>query len=361
MTLRMFCLFAIMLMLSPAISNADVPNNWKTECIGRYQVSVPGEVEVALDSYKHLFDDSNYSQYRFSDDATAPFSHHHTVYPQMDTRESLEFMSTIKRKFDKNISERHQETGSVMVKKYAYWMSFSDVVSNRDFAWVEPGSYSLFIYRDGHYFNFGTSFEKTNNPAKDTQKSIAAIASIINSFHPRTLYSLPKQPGVCIPYGFIADDGTTSRNIAVTMRLIDHPDVEVGFQDSTDMEPIEQDGKYTGAYLDPKHAINRFFSSSGITNADEEVEANFSGYHSIQMSGRQGGAVFVTIKREDGSKDYGYVAAIQGDATTKPATPSQILYVIRTASRAKSKPISKDELKEMAKQIIASVKPHPVQ
>ena len=75
------------------------------------------------------------------------------------------------------------------------------------------------------------------------------------------------------------------------------------------------------------------------------------------MGGQAGKGMFVTIHRYDDSIDYGYIAIVNDI----PNTPSQMLYVIRTAARAKGEPVGKDELKDMAEKIIASVKRHPVQ
>ena len=83
------------------------------------------------------------------------------------------------------------------------------------------------------------------------------------------------------------------------------------------------------------------------------TEADFWGYRSIKMGGQAGKGMFVTIHRYDDSKDYGYIAVTE--------SPSQMLYVIRTAARAKGEPVSKDELKDIAEKIMASVKPHAVQ
>jgi len=81
------------------------------------------------------------------------------------------------------------------------------------------------------------------------------------------------------------------------------------------------------------------------------------GYRFISTGGQKGKVLFVTITRMDDMQDYGYVVYVEGGH----ATPSQMLYVIRTASRAKGKPVSKDELKDMATQIMASVKRQVVQ
>ena len=322
--------------------NIDEPSNWKTECVGRYQVSLPGEVEVALSSSKHLFGYNPDTRFRFKDNSVADFSAGYTVYPKMDISESLVFMNSIKKVFDKNIAERYQKKQAVMDERYTYWMSFSDDENKSDFASVEPGSYSLFIYRDGRYFFFGSSFDKSDNSAKDTEKSVAEVNADINAFRPRPLYTLQNQPGVCIPYGFIADDGTAPRNIGVTMRLIDHPEVEVFFQDGA-------------TERDPKVAISLFFD--GYVNGEKGIHADFWGYRSITMASQKGKALFVTIERTDDTKDYGYVAYVEGGHDTS----SKMLYVIRTASRVKGEPVSKGELKDIAEKIMASVKRHDVQ
>jgi hypothetical protein len=316
-------------------------NSWKAECVGRYQVNLPGTVEVALNSSKHFLDDSGSNFYRFSDDTIAYFSAGYDVYPMMNQSEALQFISSFKNRFDKNKEQRSKESKTPFDAKIAYWLTFHDVVNNRDAAWVEPGFYSLFIFRDGHFFNFGSNFDKTNNSAKDTEKSIAGVNTILNTFQPRPIYTLPNQPGVCIPYGFIADDGNASSDIAVTMRLIDHPDVEIFFEDGAPTR-------------DPKMAITLFFD--GYVNGEKGIKADFLGYRSITMSGQKGKALFVTITRTDDTKDYGYVAYVEGDT----AASSKMLYVIRTAARAKGEPASKDELKDMSEKIMASVKPHGV-
>lgn len=371
-------LFGIGAMLLSATCNADAynngtPRNWKTECVGRYQVSVPGEVEVALRSSKHFFDENDWSrkQFRFVDDTVAEFSSGYDVYPKMDNRESVQFMNAIKKMFDKNIAERYQESHSVIDKNFAHWLTFSGKVNNRDFAWVELNAYSLFLYRDERYFFFGNSFDKSDSPAKDTEKSVAEINANINTFYPRALYELHKQQGVCIPYGFIADDGTAPRSIAVTIRLIDHPDIEIGFRDQSyskstmhiDKDQYAPTFGHHGAvdidYNEPKNAINDFFPN--VIYADEKVKPSFMGLHSAHMGGQKGGAIFVDITRADGSPDFGYVIAVKGSNTENIDNPSQLLYVIRTAARAKGTPVSKEELKDMAEKIVASVKRHPVQ
>ena len=344
-----FIIFTTNLAQADKLNNPDL---WKTECIGRYQIDVPGEVEIALSSAKHLFRPEPDTRFRFNDDSIASFTSGYTVYPKMDLKESLVFMNNIRNMFDKNIAENYKESHTIMDKQYSRWMTFNGNLNNRDFAWVEPGSYSFFIYRDERYFFFGNSFEKSDKPIKDTEKSVAEISSIINIFRPRLLYETPKQTGVCIPYGFIADDGTAPRNIAVTMRLIDHPDVEIFFQDSSyQLSP--------GEHSDSKQEILLFLDQ--YARKQKYVDTGFWGTHSTQMSGQKGRGNFFTIARKDDTIDYGYIVSVKGDFTARTDTPAQMFYVIRTASRAKGAPVSKDELKDIAEKIVASIKRHPIQ
>jgi hypothetical protein len=44
-------------------------------------------------------------------------------------------------------------------------------------------------------------------------------------FQPRKLYEVPKGPGFCFPYGFIADDGKTAYSIKNSLRFIQTPNV----------------------------------------------------------------------------------------------------------------------------------------
>ena len=78
-TLGLFMTVAIFLPIpcyAELHSSVEV-KNLRTECVGRFQVDVPGDVEVALSSYKHFFDSIGTGEYRFSDNTNAPFSSYH--------------------------------------------------------------------------------------------------------------------------------------------------------------------------------------------------------------------------------------------------------------------------------------------
>lgn len=80
-----------------------------------------------------------------------------------------------------------------------------------------PDRYA-FLYRDGRtvlFLSSGGEYEVRERVFYDTVKR----------FQFRKLYEIPKQPGICIPYGFIPDDGRTYFDTEVSLRYADRPGV----------------------------------------------------------------------------------------------------------------------------------------
>jgi hypothetical protein len=75
----------------------------------------------------------------------------------------------------------------------------------------------VFLWRDQriYYFTF-------SEPPKD---SAERIKDLVARFRPRDLYEVPEGPGVCFPYGFIADDGKTSSEFKFSFRFTRTPNV----------------------------------------------------------------------------------------------------------------------------------------
>lgn len=60
---------------------------------------------------------------------------------------------------------------------------------------------------------------------RTTAEREAWFSDFIKRFQPRKLYEIPKERGVCFPYGFIPDDGTKSFHTAAGIRYDDRPNV----------------------------------------------------------------------------------------------------------------------------------------
>jgi hypothetical protein len=347
---RTLGLLTIAILLYSTASNADVTDSWKTECVGRYQFSVPGDVDVAVDkpTYKGSSSIASYADGQETAFAKLDYYGYLTVISPASENDFDKLKQIISKNREKasqtllNIHSPYSESSKRSGQRYKPLTFDTPTMFGWDTEGSDPG---IFYFRDNKIFSYSPSFVSGyDHETSQIQnaENIKHYNSFLNDFRTRAIFEMPKQEGVCIPYGFIPDDGKQPSDIAVNMRLIDHPDVEIIFEDGAASE-------------DPKMAINLFFD--GYSNGERKIETDLWGYRSITMGGQKGSAVLVTITHMNNTKDYGYVAYVKGDANN----PSQMFYVIRTASLAKGKPVSKDELKDMAEKIIASVKRRPVQ
>ncbi|KJU77285.1 hypothetical protein N619_22670 [Ectopseudomonas oleovorans] len=80
---------------------------------------------------------------------------------------------------------------------------------------VSPGIALLWHKNRVYYFSFSKA-------GPDSSKRIKALMA---RFQPRELYEVPKGPGFCFPYGFIADDGKTAYSIKNSLRFTKTPNV----------------------------------------------------------------------------------------------------------------------------------------
>uniref|UniRef100_UPI0003B71533 T6SS immunity protein Tli4 family protein n=1 Tax=Halopseudomonas pelagia TaxID=553151 RepID=UPI0003B71533 len=74
-----------------------------------------------------------------------------------------------------------------------------------------------YVYRNQRVYFFAM-------PQAGVQGS-KAFKELLSRFRPRDLYEVPKGPGFCFPYGFIADDGKTDYSIKNSLRFTSTPNV----------------------------------------------------------------------------------------------------------------------------------------
>lgn len=79
-----------------------------------------------------------------------------------------------------------------------------------------------FLLRDGRAYSFMSVGGEAEAPFEDRKK---AFLDMLQRFKVRQLYEIPKERGLCIPYGFIPDDGTGHFRMEVSMRYKDRPGV----------------------------------------------------------------------------------------------------------------------------------------
>ena len=79
-----------------------------------------------------------------------------------------------------------------------------------------------FLLRGGYAFQFMSTGGEGEPPF---DQRVAAFNNLLSRFEPRALYQVPNKAGVCIPHGFIADDGKGPFNADVSFRYADSPGV----------------------------------------------------------------------------------------------------------------------------------------
>ena len=384
---------------------------WKNECVGYYQLALPDNLEIAL--------------YQVEDFVNP------REQPENDGDIKTRLYASPEVKFERNTFVRNDSSVQAQFTEFYYgqyklgissqsrtsinWVEYRNkVIANRDFGVkvarqyedrnlelfndpVTPGSefkrkhnyiikdytdafvlyenrtYSLFVKKDERLYHFWKKYQKdtgdkTQTAEKQLQESEPEILSLLNRFQSRKLYQVPTAQGFCIPYGFIAgDSGHELRNMAVTYRLKNHPDVTIFFQDlGMEPGPRLQRPENESAKDFVTYLWNRKYQWSSVSK-----ELISPKWRPIKMDGRDGLGTFVkatfSVVPVDDCKDqvinrlnytnYGYVAYVQGNHNVRSMEPDLLLYVMQDSSQVKKQPpMDKDDLEKLAEHIVSSIK-----
>ncbi|MCL5227306.1 hypothetical protein [Pseudomonas nunensis] len=259
----LFC-FAI---LKPA--HADSP---KQECVGRLTFDVPEKIEWATyptenklisgggghTFSKNISSENEYLSYNHSGLTlrVSNITTHHEFDLQRNAilytdetskKETLEKIDTKKGRlqsiqemnYSTDVIERLKDEIKILeesaadktIKEYALNISDSYVFGDN----TTPSQVLLWRNNRIYYFNFNTP---TKNSAED-------IKDLIARFEPRELYQVPNGPGVCLPYGFIHDDGKTGFSVKNSLRFTSTPNVIMSMINASQDDPTKAT---TGTY-----------------------------------------------------------------------------------------------------------------
>jgi hypothetical protein len=223
-------------------------------------------------------------------------------------------------------------------------------------AWRVNGSYALLNRISQSVLWWRVSTRNQDDPAEEAYTAKAFTA--VNNATSRPMFLVPHQPGVCLPYIFIPDEGVHPRGITMVYRLKSHPDITIMLEDQnggpipTDVDPdkftSEYDNDYFWTYQHPKY-IRSLWKDP---------------LHSIELAGIKGQASLVKLTHEDDDDNevnYGFFAAARDNSDSPDATNLR-MFVIRDAKVARAKniePMGKEEFIELAQTIAASVKRRP--
>ena len=330
--------FACLLSLSSGALAQTPISLGKNECVGRYELALPGSVEVAVSTRESLHGGVK-DPIRFGDGQHAP--HSRFIYDggfsitDDVTRDAYdEYVAPFKKLPADANSRDSNGFGS-------YPIGLAGAAG-----WIGKKLLGFVVYKSGRIY----SYTDTGNP--DLTEAKQHFSKISGNFSSRALYEIPTGPGVCLPYAFVADnDQDSNRQVGVTFRLIDHPDVTVFLLDAKAQATnpkltSRQKNEFVWGY---DYGIGKQIKLHGVMP-----------YHSVMLDGREGVATSATITRDSGATDFGYLATVQGDPNASSDTPDLLLLVERTAANAKGKtPMSAEEIDEIGKAISASIKRRP--
>ena len=362
---------------------------WRSECAGYYNFNLPDDVEIALYpldlilnpmedagwrkeyfSSRYLFPRISFGDNRYQDDndrVQAQFSgfyyRNYKLNISSQGKEPIDFKRYQKQYIDRLdshkkdylITRAYEESIKIDVisKEKVDEMFAYQVVNYSDaFSVLGESVFSLFVNKDNRLFIFNTA-NKLEALNQDKSINISEAGALYKKFQPRNLYEVPKEQGFCLPYGFIAgDSGHEKRNMAVTYRLKEHPDVTIFFQDlGTSPGPGE---RRPDESMDAKRYVTHFWTKR-YGHAFREMQLNGKGFSSPKVDNRKGVAAFTRFIRRSKEVDYGYMAFVKGNSDNNE--PDLIFYVVRDSRQAKGHPpMDKDKLEKMAEHIISTVK-----
>jgi hypothetical protein len=100
-----------------------------------------------------------------------------------------------------------------------YWTSKGQAIDETD----RDSILRAYLTRGEHIFVFESTV-KMKSPA-DKEKHQRDFSAMLAKFRPRAANEIPTEPGVCIPFGFLPDDGRTPIEFKQSLRYPDAPGV----------------------------------------------------------------------------------------------------------------------------------------
>ncbi len=326
--------------------------NWPTECVGRLQIAIPGQVDVASLPYEELMAGDPNPTYRFDDGQIAGYSEIQYNGLLFITRElQTTELEAVQKEFSRRFETVKKRSATQQLAEGKTSPQFLRLhMSRLGLAWQKGDDFHAFISVERHAVHWAVH----GHP--ETRDKLNKIFRIIaDGLQFRPLLSVPSGNGVCIPYGFINDDGVNSRKVAATYRLRDHPDVTIMLEDARarDVASFQDPEKFTAIYK------SNFFWTQRYRSVKSRENLLHGSYHKIKFAGQSAVETMFKLTRDDNTEDFGYLVVTRGDPDAKEDTPDLMMYVIQNAQHAVMKgikPMEKEKFFEMAKAISASVK-----
>lgn len=358
----MMKLKALLLSLFAVSANvwAETPSGWQVDCVGRVQLGLQGDADVAATTIEDIKRAWRPASSSFTDGQIAYWTSYeflgglrliHGLLPEAQNQ-YMEERLKIRDSFREDSEKARHEN-----KPYE---PFSNLpIGNKNGFGYQIGDQQLFIlHMDSYIFSWLGGYRGIS---KEEAKKNYDIA--LSGIEVRPLFKVPHKKGVCLPYAFIHDDGNTEHRIAMTYRLKKHPDVTVNLKSSSAQPtPAKDDRPETATN---EYNISDYWSQRMMSvNQFETLWHRPRSMRSVRLAGHEGLASFVSVIRNKGDDpDVIYRAVARGNPDAPEAAPDIELVVEQergNAIKRNIKPLTQDEVLALAKQIAATVVVRPV-
>jgi hypothetical protein len=231
-------------------SNPDYtkPANYKTECLGRHLLDVPGNMQWAMvDPEKPYYPGSQFTKKIAAQNDAWFYRRLQISATPSTTAKTFDAAKLDLRLDDKLFADSLRDEMARKKNRVREWQlqsfdstaiqGYKDDIANleqsiaefREVDLILPDSYArtrgdnlvAYLWRDKRVWRFAT--RKYEGEAYDHMAQ--EFMDTLRHFRPRALYEIPTEPGVCVPYGFFSDDGHAWYEIQNTLRLADAPNV----------------------------------------------------------------------------------------------------------------------------------------
>jgi hypothetical protein len=167
--------------------------------------------------------DKNLIRHRFDENIRVKNLSLEGLIEDLDSPE-LKADAELTRSYQQGIQEKRQQIESYKLRKQNLDKDWhpTDWGLPDSLGYIAGPTLYAFVLRHGFAFQFSSFGGEGEAPFDERVK---AFKSLLQRFEYRPLYQVPDKPGLCIPHGFIADDGQGHFDAEVSYRYADSPGV----------------------------------------------------------------------------------------------------------------------------------------
>lgn len=214
------------------------PPGYKTECLGRHMLDLPTGVESADRFGRARKEEVGKNAFIYDDNGVfAEINHPVAVLNEIresarwsihknnqDAKDRIgRWQEVVERETKENRLDDARQIEADIEKEKGKLQTHHEIDLGIPDSYFRENKKSVFGTRwiDGRTYSFGVNIKE----GESFESAIARLKDLASRFRPRRPYEIPTEPGVCLPYGFIADDGKTAYDFKISFRLKSAPGV----------------------------------------------------------------------------------------------------------------------------------------